>query len=93
MRLLGLAAVALDGDDASEIGSHSLRIGGATAMYHNSGDLERVRRYGRWSSGVFHSYLWEGHEHTQGVSSDMAHDKMKTLEKRVDVSSGRRSVA
>eukprot|EP00972_Heterocapsa_arctica_P045311 6688818-Heterocapsa_arctica.AAC.1 len=51
--LLRLAGIAV-GQDPSRIGSHTLRIGGATAMYHALGDLQVVRRYGRWASDVFH---------------------------------------
>ncbi|CAK0900673.1 unnamed protein product [Prorocentrum cordatum] len=57
-----------------EIGSHSLRIGGATAMYHVTEDLSRVRRFGRWQSGAFHGYLWESHEPMKGISGKMARD-------------------
>eukprot|EP00974_Lingulodinium_polyedra_P097241 9424411-Lingulodinium_polyedra.AAC.1 len=38
-RLLGMAALAA-GEDPSRVGSHSLRIGGATAMYHQLRDLD-----------------------------------------------------
>ncbi|CAK0855889.1 unnamed protein product, partial [Prorocentrum cordatum] len=55
-----------------EIGSHSLRIGGATAMYHVTEDLSRVRRFGRWQSDAFHGYLWESHEPMKGISGKMA---------------------
>ena len=50
-RLLQLAAIA-DGQPASRYGSHSLRIGGATAIYMTSQDLEHVKRYGRWASSA-----------------------------------------
>ena len=64
------------GQDPDRIGGHSLRIGGATAMYHALGDLQAVRRYGRWSSDAFHLYLWEGSEQQKGVGTKMASDKM-----------------
>ena len=70
---LRLAAMA-QGYDGDKMGSHSLRIGGATAMYHTTNDLQRVRRFGRWVSDCFHSYLWESHEHMQGVARAMATD-------------------
>ena len=41
------AAAAAFGVDRSKMGSHSLRIGGATALYHVTGDLQVVRRFGR----------------------------------------------
>ncbi|CAK0889362.1 unnamed protein product [Prorocentrum cordatum] len=52
--------------------SHSLRIGGATAMYHVTEDLSRVRRFGRWQSDAFHGYLWDSHEPMKGISGKMA---------------------
>ena len=70
---LRLAAWA-EGWDEDDIGSHSLRIGGATAMYHTVQDLEKVKRFGRWSSDAFHGYLWESHEQMVGVAAAMAAD-------------------
>ena len=70
LTVAGLAA----GLAAGEIGSHSLRIGGATAMYHAVDDLQRVKRFGRWASDSFHGYLWESHEPMRGVSTEMATD-------------------
>ena len=71
---LELAAIAI-GVPPGRMGSHSLRIGGATAMYHVSGDLQAVRRFGRWASDAFHGYLWESHEQTLGLASKMANDR------------------
>jgi hypothetical protein len=71
---LELAAAAL-GVDKGRMGSHSLRIGGATAMYHVVGDLQVVRRFGRWASDTFHSYLWDSHEQLRGISGKMARDE------------------
>eukprot|EP00974_Lingulodinium_polyedra_P120455 11175092-Lingulodinium_polyedra.AAC.1 len=56
------------------MGSHSLRIGGATCLYHTVQDLGRVRRFGRWSSDCFHDYLWESHEAAKGLARQMALD-------------------
>ncbi|CAK9068985.1 unnamed protein product, partial [Durusdinium trenchii] len=58
--LIQLAAVA-DGQSTTRYGSHSLRIGGATAMYQTTKDLDIVKRFGRWNSDAFHGYLWESH--------------------------------
>ena len=71
---LRLAAGAF-GWSSDRMGSHSLRIGGATAMFHIHKDLEAVKRFGRWLSGAFHSYLWESHEQQQGMAKAMAEDK------------------
>ena len=54
--LIQLAAVA-DGQSTTRYGSHSLRIGGATAMYQTTKDLDIVKRFGRWNSDAFHGYL------------------------------------
>ena len=81
--MLGLSAVAVESADTSTMGSHSLRIGGATALYHHTDDLKRVRRFGRWQSGTFHSYLWEAHEHPKSLAENMANDAMTmTRQKR-----------
>ena len=69
--LLQLAAIA-DGQPASRYGSHSLRIGGATAIYMTSQDLEHVKRYGRWASSAFHNYLWESHDRQRDLARGMA---------------------
>ena len=74
-RYLRMAALGI-GQDPERIGGHSLRIGGATAMYHAVGDLQAVRRFGRWTSDAFHLYLWEGSEQQKGVGERMAKDKM-----------------
>ena len=40
--------------------SHSLRIGGATALYQSTMDIELVKRMGRWQSLAVHRYLQDG---------------------------------
>jgi len=57
------------------MGSHSLRIGGATAMHHATGGLSRVKRYGRWLSDVFQGYLWDSHDQFKDLSKAMSEDK------------------
>ena len=69
--MVQLAAVA-DGQQGARFGSHSLRIGGATALYQGTKDLEQVKRFGRWTSDAFHGYLWESHERQEGLSARMA---------------------
>ena len=39
--------------------THSLRIGGATALYSAVRDMEVVKRWGRWSGDVAHLYVWD----------------------------------
>ena len=55
--------------------SHSLRIGGATALYHVYHDVEIIKRCGRWSSSAFQGYLWEANETARGVAARMARDE------------------
>ena len=69
--LIQLAAVA-DGQSTTCYGSHSLRIGGATAIYQTTKDLETVKRYGRWNSDAFHGYLWESHDKQRELAKGMA---------------------
>ena len=54
--------------------SHSLRIGGATALYHVYHDTEIIKRWGRWKSTSFHHYLWEADQDAKGVAARMAND-------------------
>ena len=56
--------------------SHSLRIGGATALYHVRPDVALIQRFGRWTSGAFQAYLWEANEMAKGVGAAMATDQM-----------------
>ena len=55
--------------------SHSRRIGGASALYHATGEIEMVKRFGRWLSGAFHVYLWDSDEQGKGVAAKMAKDE------------------
>ena len=59
------------GINEQRMGTHSLRIAGATWMYQSGVDIEVIKRHGRWTSGVVHVYLWEGTGHS-GLSSKMA---------------------
>ena len=52
--------------------SHSLRIGGATALYQSTMDVELVKRMGRWSSGAVHRYLQDGGGIIPQVAQKMA---------------------
>ena len=59
---------------AGRFKTHSLRIGGASAIYHATGEIETVKRYGRWSSGAFHRYLWDADEQFKELAGKMARD-------------------
>ena len=81
--MVQLAAVA-DGQQGARFGSHSLRIGGATALYQGTKDLEQVKRFGRWTSDAFHGYLWESHERQEGLAARMAKADGQLLAPRRD---------
>ena len=40
------------------MGSHSLRKGGATALFAATGNMELVKRFGGWKSDAVHAYLY-----------------------------------
>ena len=40
------------------VGSHSLRKGGATALFAATGNMELVKRFGGWKSDAVHAYLY-----------------------------------
>ena len=56
----------------NKLDSHSLRIGGATALYRHCQDVETVKRFGRWASSAVHAYLSEAHEKLKGLARLMA---------------------
>ena len=65
------AALALEGDP-SLIGTHSLRFGGASALWVACRDSAVVKRWGRWASEAFQGYLWEARGNAAGVAAAMA---------------------
>ena len=67
-------AASAEGYEPERFGSHSLRIGGATALYHAGMPVEVIKRYGRWASDAFQLYLWEGSEDATGLAQIMAKD-------------------
>ena len=71
--LLEAAAVA-EGLPVDRFGSHSLRIGGASALLHAKVPIEIIKRWGRWVSDSFQRYLWESVEDSRDLSKLMAQD-------------------
>ena len=70
-RLLGTAALQ-EGMPASTLNTHSLRVGGATALYHaTGGNAPVVKRLGRWASEAYEGYLWEDRTLTKGLANAM----------------------
>ena len=51
------AAARRAGFDPKDFTSHSLRAGGASAMYHNGFTYEQIQRRGRWVSDVWKIYV------------------------------------
>ncbi len=65
------AAAAANGLPVDRVGTHSLRVGGATALYNAGWELAAVQRFGRWASGAFHGYLWDSREGSRGIAAAM----------------------
>ena len=80
IRIAALAA----GFPSELAGSHSLRKGGATAFFASTGDLERLKRYGGWTSDAVHAYLYEDHTAQKGVSQGMLKSQLITLPSQKD---------
>ena len=45
------------GENAEQFGTHSLRIGGATALFAMGADETVIRTMGRWSSDIHRLYV------------------------------------
>ena len=60
------------GERYPQMGSHSLRFGGASAIWAACGDSAQVRRWGRWSSDAFHGHLWDSREASRDVANKMS---------------------
>ena len=69
--LVAEAAVS-DGVAAADVGTHSLRSGGASALWVMFRDSAIVQRWGRWSSQAFQGYLWEARDGAAGVADAMS---------------------
>ena len=69
--LLQRAAKSL-GLPAERFQSHSLRIGGASALYQATGEIEVVKRTGRWTSSAVQRYLHDSRDVLSGLANKMA---------------------
>ena len=65
-------AARAEGLPADRFLSHSLRIGGASALFQVSADVELVKRMGRWSSAAVQRYLHDGGHVLKQLASKMA---------------------
>ena len=70
VRLVRVAAEAC-GDDPSEYDGHSVRRGGATALFNAGIEFPRIMRFGRWHSDAVHAYLWEQRELQRDLAARM----------------------
>ena len=55
-----------------DLGTHSLRFGGASAIWAAYGESALVKRWGRWASDSFQTYLWDSRKAAQDVAKKMA---------------------
>ena len=69
--LLQIAAEKV-GAEPGDYGSHSLRFGGASALWAAFHDTGLVKRWGRWATDCFHTYLWEDRKGADGIAEAMA---------------------
>ena len=53
------------------IATHSLRIGGASALFDAGFSVALIQRWGGWASDAFQAYLWESSEDARGTCRSM----------------------
>ena len=74
------------GEDPLLFGAHSLRIGGATALFAAGADPIHIRTMGRWSSDCYRLYVRACFEQTMAwtrkLGSQLVHDVQGTYERR-----------
>ncbi len=70
------AAARAEGIPQGRIGTHSLRIGGASALFNAGWDMTAIQRFGRWTGGLaFQGYLWETQDLTKGAARAMVGER------------------
>ena len=74
------------GEDPLLFGAHSLRIGGATALFAAGAEPIHIRTMGRWSSDCYRLYVRACFEQTiawtRKLGSQQVHDVQGTYERR-----------
>ena len=60
------------GEDAQAYTPHSLRFGGASAMWAGGMDSYVLRTWGRWNSDAFLAYLWTSRKASVNTAARMA---------------------
>ena len=69
---VAMQSAVAEGVDPNDLGSRSLRIGGASALCAAFKDTALAQRWGRRNSDAFQGYLLEGRGVAQGVASSAA---------------------
>jgi len=54
-----------------EFDTHSLRAGGATALWNSNYDAETISRIGRWSSNCWRIYVCDDGKRARNIQADM----------------------
>ena len=68
--------------EGSRLGTHSVRSGGASAMFTAGYEVEVIKRWGRWVSSNFQSYIWKGRYFMSSVGRGMlANLPLQSLER------------
>ena len=65
-----------EGLPVERVGTHSLRIRGASALYNLGWIFRHIHRCGRWRSEALHGYLWDTFGLHKGASRSMANIKL-----------------
>jgi hypothetical protein len=65
------AAAKFLGFSPDDYSSHSLRSGGATAMYHADIPIEDIQRRGRWKSDCWRIYIFGDRNRARGLMQKM----------------------
>ncbi len=65
------AAAIIHGFDARDYSTHSVRIGGATALLNSGVDSLAIKLLGRWLSSCFEEYPVQEAKGTRGLSKAM----------------------
>ena len=68
--------------DPMNYSSHSLRSGGATAMYHADIPIEDIQRRGRWKSDCWRIYIFGDRNRARGLVGKMTADVVRLFSAR-----------
>ena len=85
--------------NGKRIGTHSLRSGGANAMFVAGYDAEVIKRWGRWRSDTFAFYMWndervlstvgKGMMKSGGLLPQLQRQSVRDMDKEMAQSNGR----